>query len=204
MLQPKLYAILLAGALTLALGIAQAADSPTERVRNTIDRILVVIADTSLDWQERHRRISEIVDSAFDFRSMSQSVLATNWKTASPAEREQFVEFFSDYLENTYMEKIDGHGSAQVEYLDERIKGDRAIVDTVIVDGGRRIPVSYRLHLNDGVWYAYDVVIEGVSLVSNYRDVYVGVIQRQGLTGLLNQLEQKIKVQKQRQGETSG
>jgi phospholipid transport system substrate-binding protein len=195
---------LVAALLLLAASFVNAAATPTDRVRNTVDRILAVIGDTSLDWQQRHERISEIVDSAFDFRSMSQSVLATNWKTASPAEREQFVEFFSDYLENTYMEKIDGHSNAQVEYLDERIKGDRAVVDTVVVEAGKRIPVGYRLHLDQDVWYAYDVVIEGVSLVSNYRDVYVGVIQRQGLNGLLNQLEEKIKLQKQRQGRTSG
>lgn len=196
---PKISGYLLAALLIAAAGTTHAAATPTDRVRGTVDRILAVIGDTELDWQERHQKISMIVDSTFDFRSMSQSVLATNWKTASPAEREKFVEFFSDYLENTYMEKIDGHGDARVEYLDEQIRGSRAVVDTIVVENGKRIPVSYRLHLNEEAWYAYDVVIEGVSLVSNYRDVYVGVIQRQGLNGLLNQLEQKIKTQKQRQ-----
>jgi phospholipid transport system substrate-binding protein len=204
MVLARIPGLLLAACLLLSAVTVQAAATPTDRVRDTVDRILAVIGDTSMDWQERHRRISAIVDSTFDFRSMSQSVLATNWKRASPAEREQFVEFFSDYLENTYMEKIDGHRNARVEYSDESIKGNRAVVDTMIVEGGKRIPVSYRMHQSDDRWYTYDVVIEGVSLVANYRDVYLGVIQRQGLTGLLNQLEQKIRDQKRRQGQTSG
>lgn len=197
---PSPFALLFSAVLLVCVTPALAADAPTERVRNTVDRILAVVDDTSLDWQQRHARISEIIDGTFDFRSMSQSVLAAQWQKATPTEREKFVEFFSDYLENTYMEKINNGGDARVEYVDERIKGDRAVVDTVIIKDNRRIPVNYRLRLNDQTWYAYDVVVEGVSLVTNYRDIYFGVIQRQGLTGLLNQLEQKIRDQRTRQG----
>lgn len=180
-----------------------ASTTPTEKVQGAVDQILQVLADQNLNWQQRHDRIAEIVDRVFDFRSMSQSVLATNWQRATASERDKFVRFFSDYLESTYMEKLKNYSNEYVKYTGESIKGDRAIVDTQIVGDGKEIPVSYKMRLSQDEWYAYDVVIEEISLVNNYRSVYYGVIQRQGLTGLINQLEDKLKAQKARNAQPS-
>lgn len=194
--------------LALLLTFAQscafsASTTPTQNVQGAVDQILLVLADESLNWQQRHDRIAEIVGRVFDFRSMSQSVLATNWQRATASERDKFVGFFSDYLESTYMEKLKNYSNEYVKYTGESIKGDRAVVDTLIVGNGKEIPVSYKMRLNQDDWYAYDVVIEEISLVNNYRNVYYGVIQRQGVTGLINQLEDKLKANKARNTQPS-
>lgn len=182
--------ILLVAVLLLPAGHLAAAASPTATVRSTVDEILVVLRDKDLDWDARKRRIEPIVDRTFDFRSMSQSVLATHWKKATPAERAQFVDYFSSYLQDTYMARIQNYSDEYVRYGREDInqRGDRASVDTFIVGDDKEIPVTYRLRKNGASWFAYDVVIEGQSLVRNYRDVYSAIIRTDGIGGLLDDL----------------
>ena len=103
---------------------------------------------------------------------MSHSVLATNWKKATPEEKADFIEFFSQYLENTYRKKIEGYTDEEVVFEGETVRGERATVETSIVTDTANIPVVYKMRQTDGDWYAYDVVVEGVSLVRNYRDTF--------------------------------
>ena len=123
---------------------------------------------------------------------MSQSVLATNWQAATKEEKRQFVEFFSQYLEDTYRTRIESYTNQRIDYAKETIKGDRAVVETFIVADSNRIPVNYKLKNNDGEWFAYDVVIEGVSLVNNYRNTFDAIVKSQGMDGLLKDLEGRI------------
>ncbi len=186
--------------MILFLGVAQcvlaeakvAPPDPTQRVRQGIERVLSIVQDKTLTQEQRYEQIRAIVDKHFDFRSMSQSVLATNWKKASPEERRRFVDFFSEYLENTYFGAIDAYTGEQIEYGEGKVRGDRALVDTFIVTKTARIPVTYKLKLNDGDWYAYDVIIEGVSLVNNYRRTFSAIIREDGVDGLLNDIQQRI------------
>ena len=173
-------------------GAARAATTPTDRVRVAISDILSVLKDDALDRDERWLRVGKVIDEGFDFRSMSQSVLATNWRTATTEEKRQFVEYFSQYLEATYREKIEAYTNQRVEYLNESQRGDRATVDTIIMTDSTQIPVTYKLKLNDDGWYAYDVVIEGVSLVNNYRSTFAAIIKTEGMDGLLLDLEDRI------------
>ena len=110
------------------------------------------------------------------------------------------MEFFSRYLEDTYRNKIEAYGDQSIVYVSEQIRKDRAMVDTEIIAQGKRIPVTYRLKNNDGDWYAYDVVIEGMSLVSNYRDTFNAIIKSEGMEGLLSDLEVRISNYKERHG----
>ena len=159
--------------MTAILGVAgtltvTAAVTPTERVREAISEILTVLKNEDLDRDARWREVGRVIDAGFDFRSMSQSILATNWQAATKEEKRRFVEYFSQYLEATYREKIEAYTNQRVEYVNESIRGPRAVVDTIIKTDATQIPVSYKLKLNDDdQWYAYDVVIEGVSLVNN-------------------------------------
>ena len=186
--------------MILFLGVAQcvlaeakvAPPDPTQRVRQGIERVLSIVQDKTLTQEQRYEQIRAIVDKHFDFRSMSQSVLATNWQKASPEERRRFVDFFSEYLENTYFGAIDAYTGEQIEYGEGKVRGDRALVDTFIVTKTARIPVTYKLKLNDGDWYAYDVIIEGVSLVNNYRRTFSAIIREDGVDGLLNDIQQRI------------
>ena len=149
-----------------------------------------------LKWQE----IGRVIDSGFDFRSMSQSILATNWRTATTEEKRQFVEFFSQYLEDTYRNKIEAYTNQRVVYVNESVRNDRAVVDTIIKTDENQIPVSYKLKNNEGEWFAYDVVIEGVSLVNNYRSTFTAIIKSEGMDGLLTDLEGRIETYKVEHG----
>lgn len=173
--------------------------SPMEHVRISTEKVLTILKDESLDREGRWEKIGVIIDDRFDFRSMSQSVLATNWQTATPAERERFVEYFSQYIEETYRTKIESYDNQKILYLKETIIGKRAEVDTAIVTDETQIPVTYKLKNNDGKWYAYDVVIEGVSLVNNYRSTFAAIVKNEGMDGLLKDIQQRIDRHKQQQ-----
>ncbi len=176
--------------LFLPLTALGATPSPRQQVQTTVDQILSILKDPGLDWAERQRRIEPIVNKGFDFRSMSQSVLSTHWKKANPTEQERFVRYFSEYLESTYLEKAHHYSGETVRYGKEKIRGDKALVETFIVTRDKEIPVNYKLHRGpDGQWRAYDVEIEGASLISNYRSVYSSIIKSEGMSGLLNDLE---------------
>ena len=165
---------------------------PTARVKNAVDRVIQVLKNKDLDQAQRWEQIGSVIDESFDFRSMSQSVLATNWKKATPEERARFVEFFSQYLEETYKDKIEAYTNQRVEYNDEVIRGKRAVVETVIITDDTVIPVNYKLKDNDGSWYAYDVVIEGVSLVNNYRNTFAAIVKNDGMDGLLSDIKSRV------------
>lgn len=179
---------------------ALASKSPTDTVKEAIDDVLKVLKNEAYDREQRWLEIGRIIDARFDFRSMSQSVLATNWRAATTEEKRQFVDFFSQYLEDTYRTKIEAYTDQKVVYISEQVRKDRAIVDTEIVTDQNRIPVTYRLKNNDGTWFAYDVIIEGVSLVNNYRNTFNAIIKAEGIDGLLTNLESRISAYKVEHG----
>ena len=179
--------------LFICLGV-MAADftNPTERIKDSVGKVLIILKDESLQRELRWEKIGSVIDQSFDFRSMSQSILATNWKTATPSEREKFIEFFSQYLEETYRAKIEAYTNQKVEYIGETINGKRAVVETLIITDSTKIPVNYKLKNNDGIWFAYDVVIEGISLVSNYRSTFAAIVKNDGMDGLINDIQLRI------------
>ena len=144
-------------------------------------------------WAE----IGRVIDARFDFRSMSQSVLSSIG--APPPPRSVSSSSSSQYLEDTYRTQIE-FPNQSVEYVGEQIRKDRAIVDTVIVTDTNRIPVTYRLKDNEGEWFCYDVIIEGVSLVNNYRNTFNAIIKSEGMDGLLLDLEGRIADYKAKHG----
>ncbi|MEE8321195.1 MAG: ABC transporter substrate-binding protein [Gammaproteobacteria bacterium] len=179
--------------------------TPTGRVQDSIEKVIDVLKDRSLDREARWEKVGVIIDDSFDFRSMSQSVLASNWKKATPEERKRFVEFFSQYIEDTYRNKIEAYTDQEVTVKGETIRGKRAIVETVIVTDTTVIPVNYKLKNNNGTWYAYDIVIEGVSLVNNYRSTFAAVVKNEGMEGLMDDIQRRIRKHRQmNEGDPSG
>jgi len=166
--------------------------NPTARVKDSVEKVILILKDNSLAREIRWKKIGAVIDKSFDFRSMSQSILATNWKTATPTEREKFIEFFSQYIEETYRAKIESYTNQKIEYIGETINGKRAVVETLIITDSTEIPVNYKLKNNDGTWFAYDVVIEGISLVSNYRSTFSAIVKNDGMDGLLNDIQSRI------------
>jgi phospholipid transport system substrate-binding protein len=187
-----LFPTLLCLAVMLFPLFSAAAPGPLEEVQTTVDSIIALLKRDDLSREERQEKVGALVRERFDFRTMSQGVLATNWKKATDAEKKQFMDLFSELLETTYRERIDAYNNEEVKYLSEKIRGKKAVVETVVVTTDVEIPVTYKL-LNKGEsWRAYDVVVEGVSLVRNYRDSYKEIVKKEGLTGLLAKMEKKI------------
>ena len=186
--------------LVLLTAPVMAASTPTDTVKDAINQVIAELKGHSLEREQRWASIGRIINDRFDFRSMSQSVLATNWQDATTEEKRQFVEYFSQYLEDTYRTKIESYSDQRVEYIAEQVRKDRATVDTAVVTSDKRIPITYRLKFNKGEWVAYDVVIEGVSLVNNYRSTFSAIVKAGGMDGLLTDLEGRISDYKAKHG----
>lgn len=185
--------LVLAVAVTfLATGLPALAGTPMEEVRTSVDAIFAILRDADLPLQAKKDKVSVIVRERFDFRVMSQGVLATNWKKASGAQKERFVELFSNLLIGSYRERVDAYSDEEVKYLGEKLKGIRAEVNTVIISDGVEIPMKYKVLKRGEKWLAYDIVIEGVSLLRNYRESYRNIVKKEGMEGLLVQMERKI------------
>ncbi len=169
-----------------------AASTPKARVQETVDAILAVLRDPSMDVDGKKQEIRGLIRQRFDFRAMSQSTLAQNWKTASHAEQDRFVTLYTKLLEDTYLVMVEEYTNEAVEYRDETIRKEKyAQVDTAIIAPDKEIPVIYKARLKDGDWFIYDVVIEGVSLISNYRSSYQEIAKREGVSGLIAKMEEK-------------
>ncbi len=188
-LRPLIFILVL---ITSGSLIAADFSTPMGRVKDSVGKVIGVLKDKSLDREKSWQQIAAIIDDGFDFRSMSQSVLATNWKKATPEERSRFTEFFSQYIEETYRSRIEAYTDEEIIYKDEVIRGKRAIVETVIKTSSTEIPVNYKLKLNDGEWFAYDVIVEGVSLVNNYRNTFAVIVKNEGMDGLLSDIQRRI------------
>lgn len=194
--RPLILSLLLV--LTITVTAAEFS-TPMGRVKDTTDKVISILKDDSLGRETRWNQIAALIYEGFDFRSMSQSVLATQWRRASEEERKKFTEFFSQYIEATYRSKIEAYTDQKILYKDEVIRGNMGVVETVIIAGQTEIPVNYKLKNNDGNWYAYDVVIEGVSLVANYRSTFAAIVKNEGMDGLLSNIQRRIDRYKEEQ-----
>jgi phospholipid transport system substrate-binding protein len=168
-----------------------------DTVKAGVDRALKVLDDPALKGPahatERRKLLRQIADGLFDFQEMSRRALATHWRERTPEERQKFVGLFADLLENTYFAKIDTYsGGGEVRYGAETVQGNEATVRTTIVtQKGVEIPADYRCQLKDGRWTVYDVSIEGVSLVNNYRAQFNQIIRTASFQELVQRLEKK-------------
>ena len=184
---------ILFGLMTTLASMAFAAGNATESVRMSVDAIIGILKDAGLDKPAKRDKIRVVIAERFDFRAMSQRTLATNWKKASKEEQQQFIELFAELIQNTYIGRVEAYTNEEVKYPGEKVTDDRAVVDTLIVTSSKEIPVTYRLYLKGDRWLVYDVNIEGVSLISNYRNSYQEIVKREGFTGLLAKMEDKVK-----------
>ena len=190
---PLMLALALAGHL-LALGGAVEAGIPTDQLRDATDRVLKVLQSAELKRapQARREQIRAIADQIFDWEETGKRALARHWAGRSPQEREEFSALFADLVERSYIGKIEGYSGERVVYAGETIEGDQATVRTrLVTKSNTEIPVDYRMQKHGDRWRAYDVVIEGVSLVANYRTQFNRIIQQSGYGELVEKLKAK-------------
>jgi len=162
-------------------------------IAETVEEVLAVLRDKSVSTQSRIRSIEEIVYGRFDLYVMSRLVLARNWKRFSEEQKAEYVEEFKRYLTNSYGSRIERYDQQTVEILGEREepRGD-VVVKTKVVGGEfDGASVDYRLRNQTGDWRVIDVVIEGISMVSNYRDQFKSIVSRGGPELLLEKLREK-------------
>ena len=182
---------------SLAISLpAQAAASVTDEVKRVVDEVVRIVSDPELKKPQREpqrrQQLRDTISRIFDFAEMAQRSLATHWKERTPAERKEFVSLFQTLLENSYSGKIESYHNEKIVYQGESVDGDHAEVKSrVIAPKGDEYSLDYRLINKGGKWMVYDVVIEGVSLVSNYRGQFNRIINNQGYPELLKKLRAK-------------
>lgn len=173
-----------------------AATDPVVFVKEGVDEIISILQDEKLAAPnrkaERKNRMVTIVEKKFDFREMSMRALARHWRERSPAEQDRFVYLFKTLLENTYLAKIETYSGEKVVFKKAAVQGNKAIVYSDLIRKNVETPVNYKLKNSDDRWTVYDVEVEGVSLVNNYRTQFSSILSKESFSGLIAKLEEKV------------
>jgi phospholipid transport system substrate-binding protein len=181
-------------ALLLVLAAPAIAGPPTDQLKQRIDEVVRVLDDPGLKGKAaaRHAAVRKISEEIFDYPDTARRALGQHWNARSPEEQREFVGLFADLLDRAYFSKIDRYQGEKVRYGAETVNGNDAVVKTTIVTpAGSEVPVDYRLHQAGGRWLVYDVNIEGVSLVSNYRTQFNKIVQTESYQSLVQKLRAK-------------
>ena len=197
---------ILAGILMVAIAAfgrtAAASTEPMAVIQEPIDAVIVILNDPQYKEPAtrtaQRNEIWKIVQPMFDFNEVSMRALARNWRLFSAAEKEAFVDVFAQFLGNTYIDKIQGeYHNEQIVYLGQTIlQEEYAEVKTQIVRETVEIPVNYRLRKrSDGQWKVYDIIVENVSLVKNYRTQFASILNTKKPAQLIEQLREKLEEQ---------
>jgi len=185
----------LVAVLTLSLWIptgAAAAESPAELVRSEVAQVLAIVKDESISPEARRAQLTRRIAARFDFESMAQSILATHWKKASADEREAFIDLFKLLLEQTYVSAIERHTTETVRVGGERYRnGNATVIVTIEREDHTDVPLLFKLKPDGDGWMVYDANVEGLSLVSHYRDTLGAIAAREEMPGVLAYLEAK-------------
>ena len=171
------------------------AGGPTDAMKSMIDEVLRIIRDKELKQpdktEERRRLLHKTVGDRFDFQEMLRRALGAQWGKLSDGEKQEFVALFRSLLMNSYTEKVETYSGEGVVYINERTEKDYAEVRTKLMSGKTELPLDYRMINRGNDWLAYDVVVDGVSLVSNYRGQFAKIIQVSSYSDLVDQLRKK-------------
>ena len=178
--------------------LQQGSESALAVVKATLSDVFAILDDPKLRESEKRRRIEEIVATRFDYREMSKRTLASHWARLTEPERTEFVDSFKMFLSDRYAVKIRDYAGEQVEYLGERLEGDYAEIRTKLVSSKTNYPLDYRLIKKDGRWYAYDLVIDGVSLVKNYRSQFDRIIRADSHEELVRRMKNRSLAEEQK------
>jgi len=185
--------VFLVMALVLSVVTNGWAGAPTDQLRSYTDQILKVLEDQSLSLPEKRAAVRKLANEAFDTMETAQRVLGQHWQQRTPAEREEFAKLFANLLEQTYISRIDEFGGEKLTYVSEQITGDKAVVRArILTTKGTEVPVESRLTLKGERWLTYDILIENLSLISNYRAQFDRVIRSSGYPELVKRLQARV------------
>jgi len=176
-------------------GQAFAESHITADLKGTIDQVLVIVSNQDLKKTPtlRREKLRQVIGLRFNYHQMVMRSLAKNYKGRSDQEREEFTSLFKKLLENSYASKIEHYQDETINYVGEQVKGKYALVKTQIVRKDGVIDVDYKMLKENGQWLVYDFVIEGVSLIRNYRSQFSKIISTESYATLVSKLRKKIK-----------
>ncbi|HYS18053.1 MAG TPA: ABC transporter substrate-binding protein [Candidatus Binatia bacterium] len=189
-------AISVAWLVVAETAVASPAVGPREAVEAAVGRAQGIVKNGQADGApvaDRSGEIRRIVREMFDFDEISRRALSRHWQALLPKERAEFVTLFRDLLERSYMAQIEACGDEKITFVGESIDGDSATVRSkVVTRQGTEIPLDYRLHVRDGRWRIYDVVVRGISVVASYRTQFDRVVRTESYSALRDRLQNKI------------
>jgi phospholipid transport system substrate-binding protein len=192
----KIFVVFLLTAALSVVARSAAAGVPTEQIKTTVEKALVVLKDPQLKtpakMSERRDQLKQILFARFDFTEMARRALGANWRRRTPQEQEEFVRLFTEVLERAYAGIIESYSDEKIFYTNERIDGSFADVGSKIVTSkGEEYSINYKAHLVSNEWKVYDVVAENISLVNNYRSQFTRVIAHESYDELVRRLKNK-------------
>ncbi|NIN00673.1 MAG: ABC transporter substrate-binding protein [candidate division Zixibacteria bacterium] len=183
----------------LAVGIAvpAVAGEPTEQIKETTDKIISILTDPELKdstkSEEKRKLIRQAVDERFDWEELARRSLARHWSNRTDEEKREFISLFSDLLEKTYMDKVDSYSGETVFYVGETVDGNYGVVNIKIVtERDTEIPAEYKVKKKEDGWFIYDISVNGVSLVNNYRTQFNSIILKSSYEDLVDRLKAKV------------
>lgn len=170
---------------------------PTEQVRGTVDQVIAILADPSLKAEskqkERREQLRRVIFARFDFAEMARRSLGPEWRRRTPVEQQEFINLFTDLLQDNYIGTIEAYSGDKVGYNRELQEKDNAEVQTTLTTKGEAAySINYRLRLVDKDWKVYDVVIENISVVNNYRSQFNRVISKSSYEELVRTMKEKM------------
>ena len=190
---PLLFGMLI---LTVALCTTALAGEPQDRLKTGIDSVIAILSNPALKGPakraERQAKLRTVADSFFDWRELSRRAAAEGWKKFSPKQQDDFVVSFSELLQKTYVRKLEKYNNEKVHYLGEQISDNQAFLKTQVLMKDKTIPINYVM-IKHEQWMVYDVVVEGVSLVKNYRIQFEKILSKDSPETLIQRIKDKIK-----------
>jgi phospholipid transport system substrate-binding protein len=177
---------------------------PTDTVREYTDAVQKVLEDPALRKEDRRAGVRKIAAEAFDVNESARRALGPHWQQRTPAEREEFVQLFGELLERTYISQIDLYGGERLRFTEEKQDGDLAIVRAKLTTKqGTEVPIEARMNRKADRWLIYDVTIENVSLISNYRSQFDRIIRQNSYAELVKRLRNRGEMLQEKDGKPS-
>ena len=172
------------------------AGAPTEQIRASVDKIVAILNNPQLKsaakTKDRRDQLRQAISSRFDFTEMARRSLGSQWRRIGPKEREEFVRLFTDLLERAYIDRIEGYSDEKFAYVRENLDKNYAEVNSrIVTNNGEEFSLNYKVMLKNGEWKVYDVVVENISLVNNYRSQFTRIIANSSYDELVRRMKEK-------------
>ena len=185
-------------AFAVVAGLARSGE-PTDQIRQTTDQILAIVQDPALQGDdhvaERESRMKLKIDARFNWPAMARSAMGSHWAGLNEAQRQEFTGLFSDLIKKTYLAQLESYSGEKIRYQGDHVDGKYGVANVIVVTlRGTDIPVNYRMLRGSADWQVYDVSIEGVSLVNNYRSQIGSLLDRYPYDGLITRIKSRLAV----------